>query len=66
MRSGKGGQELVETARRLHSNPNGRAPSLRKIAAALAEEGFFHPERSPHAALVEVAGLLQLGGDLAQ
>lgn len=39
----EGGQELVTTARRLHANPDGRSPSLREIAAALAERGFVTP-----------------------
>lgn len=36
----EGGQELIATAQELHTNPYGRAPSLRKVAAALAERGF--------------------------
>jgi DNA invertase Pin-like site-specific DNA recombinase len=37
----EGGQELVAVARQLHSNPNGRSPSLRTVAAALAERGYL-------------------------
>ena len=39
----EGGAELIAAARELHTNPNGRAPSLRKIAAALASRGFVTP-----------------------
>jgi hypothetical protein len=39
----EGGAELVAFARQLHTNPNGRSPSLRTIAAALAAQGFVIP-----------------------
>ena len=39
----EGGAELVELARQLHTNPYGRSPSLRTIAAALAAQGFVTP-----------------------
>jgi hypothetical protein len=39
----EGGEELVALARRLHSNPHGRSPSLRTVAAALAAQGFVTP-----------------------
>ena len=35
-------------ARELHTNPHGRAPSLRKVAAALAERGFVTPSGRPY------------------
>jgi hypothetical protein len=34
------GQGLIATARELHTNPRGRAPSLRKVATALAERNL--------------------------
>jgi len=36
----EGGAELIAAARELHTNPDARAPSLRQVAAALAERGF--------------------------
>jgi len=39
----EGGSELVTIARQLHSNPYGRSPSLRPVAAALAARGFVTP-----------------------
>ena len=39
----EGGQVLIATARQLHASPHGRTPSLRKIAAVLAERGFVTP-----------------------
>jgi hypothetical protein len=39
----EGGHELIAAARELHANPDGRAPSLRKVAASLAERGFVTP-----------------------
>jgi DNA invertase Pin-like site-specific DNA recombinase len=44
------GQELIATARGLHTNPHGRATSLRKVAAALAERGFVTPSGRPYSA----------------
>jgi DNA invertase Pin-like site-specific DNA recombinase len=46
----EGGQELVAAARELHTNPAGRAPSLRKVAAALVERGFVTPSGRPYSA----------------
>jgi DNA invertase Pin-like site-specific DNA recombinase len=45
-----GGDKLVATARRLRANPNGRPPSLRKVAAALAQDGFVTPSGRPYSA----------------
>ena len=39
----EGGAELVAMARQLHTNPHGRSPSLRTVAAALAAQGFVTP-----------------------
>ena len=38
----EGGAELVAIARQMHTNPNGRSPSLRAIAAALAARDSSH------------------------
>ncbi len=46
----EGGPELVAAARELHTNPNGRAHSLRKVAAALAERGFVTPSGRQYSA----------------
>jgi hypothetical protein len=42
----------------LHGNPQGRPPSLRKIAAALAEEGFVAPSGRQYSASA-VASMLR-------
>lgn len=39
----QGGAELLAMARQLHTNPHGRSPSLRTVAAALAAQGFVTP-----------------------
>ena len=38
---------LIAAARELHRTGNGRSPSLRTVAAGLAEMRLRHPERSP-------------------
>ena len=53
-----GGAELVAAARELHTNPNGRAPSLRKVAAMLAQRGFFTPSGKLYSASA-VASMLR-------
>ena len=53
----EGGAELVAAARELHTNPNGRAPSLRKVAAALAERGYVTPS-GKHYSASAVASML--------
>lgn len=53
----EGGQELVALARRLHHNANGRANSLRAVAAALAERGYTTP-RGKHYSASAVASML--------
>lgn len=53
----EGGQELIEAARRLHTNPHGRARSLRKVAAGLAELGFVTPS-GRHYSASAVASML--------
>lgn len=45
-----GGRELVAIAQQLHTNPHGRSPSLRKVAAALTERGFVTPSGRPYSA----------------
>lgn len=42
----EGGPELVAIARQLHANPDGRSPSLRTIAAALAARGVRYTKRA--------------------
>jgi hypothetical protein len=42
----------------LHANANGRAPSLRKVAAALAERGFVTPS-GKHYSASAVASMLR-------
>src|SRR5271170_6149577 len=44
----EGGADLVAIARQLHTNPNGRSPSLRTVAAALAAQGFVTPSERPY------------------
>ena len=46
----EGGAELIALARHLRTNPNGRPPSLRKVAAALAERGFVTTRGRPYSA----------------
>ena len=46
----EGGAELVAMARQLHTNPQGRSPSLRTVAAALAAQGFVTPTGRPYSA----------------
>jgi DNA invertase Pin-like site-specific DNA recombinase len=53
----EGGQELVAAAREFHTNPDGRGPSLRKVAAALAERGFVTPS-GRHYSASAVASML--------
>jgi hypothetical protein len=58
----EGGAELVALARELHTNPNGRSPSLRTIAAALAAQGFVTPSGrhySPSAVASMLTGQLR-------
>ena len=52
----EGGAELVAIARQLRTNPNGRSPSLRTIAAALAQ-GFVTPS-GRHYSASAVASML--------
>jgi DNA invertase Pin-like site-specific DNA recombinase len=54
----QGGAELVALARQLHTNPNGRSPSLRTIAAALAAQGFLTPSGRRHYSASAVASML--------
>jgi len=54
----EGGQELVALARQLHHNPNGRPQSLRKVAAALAEQGYVTPS-GRHYSASAVASMLE-------
>ena len=54
----EGGLELVATVRQIHSNQQGRPPSLRKIAAALAERGFVTPSGRQYSASA-VASMLR-------
>jgi Resolvase, N terminal domain len=53
----EGGAELVAIARQLHTNPNGRSPSLRTIAATLAARGFVTPS-GRHYSASAVASML--------
>jgi DNA invertase Pin-like site-specific DNA recombinase len=53
----EGGQELITAVRELRTNPDGRAPSLRKVAAALAERGFVTPS-GRHYSASAVASML--------
>src|ERR1700722_16270131 len=53
----EGGSELVALARRLRANPDGRSPSLRTIAAALAAQGFITPS-GRHYSASAVASML--------
>jgi DNA invertase Pin-like site-specific DNA recombinase len=46
----EGGQELVELARHLHRNPNGRPHSLRMVAAGLAKQGYVTPSGCQYSA----------------
>ena len=46
----EGGQELIATAREVHTNPHERAPSPRKVGASLAERGFATPSGRPYSA----------------
>jgi DNA invertase Pin-like site-specific DNA recombinase len=53
----EGGQELVTLPRQLQSNPDGRSPSLRCVAAALAAQGYVTPTgRSASAIASMLAG----------
>src|SRR5579859_7575921 len=54
----EGGRVLVDTVRQLHSSQQGRPPSLRKIAAALAERGFVTPSGRRYSASA-VASMLR-------
>lgn len=54
----EGGAELVALAKQLHSNPNGRSPSLRAVAAALAERGYVTPG-GKHYSASAVASMLK-------
>lgn len=54
-----GGQQLVALARQLHHNPNGRPQSLRKVAAAVAEQGYVTPN-GQHYSASAVASMLAL------
>ena len=45
-----GGQMLIAAARELHRNPNGRSPSLRTVAAGLAERGYVTQSGRPYSA----------------
>jgi DNA invertase Pin-like site-specific DNA recombinase len=51
----EGGQELIAAARELHRNPDGRPPSLRQVAAALAGRGFVTPSGRPYSASAVVS-----------
>ncbi len=53
----EGGRELVTLARQLHTNPEGRSPSLRTIAAELATRGFVTPS-GRHYSASAVASML--------
>jgi hypothetical protein len=53
----EGGEELIAAARELHNNSHGRAPSLRKVAAALAERGYVTPT-GKHYSASAVASML--------
>ena len=46
----EGGAALVATAQELHRNPDGRPPSLRAVAAGLAERGYVTPSGRPYSA----------------
>ena len=46
----EGGQKLVELARHLHRNPNGRPHSLRTVAAGLAKRGYVTPSGRQYSA----------------
>jgi DNA invertase Pin-like site-specific DNA recombinase len=54
----EGGEELVALAWQLHHNPNGRPQSLRKVAAALAEQGYVTPSGKNYSASA-VASMLE-------
>ena len=54
----EGGRRVVAIARQLHANPNGRSPSLRAIAAALAGRGFVTPS-GRHYSASAVSSMLQ-------
>jgi hypothetical protein len=56
----EGGQELVALARQLHTNANGRSPSLRAVAAALADRGYVTQTGRPYSASA-VASMLAQG-----
>jgi DNA invertase Pin-like site-specific DNA recombinase len=55
----EGGPELVALARQIHSNPNGRSPSLRTVATALAAKGYVTSTGRPYSASA-VASMLTL------
>jgi DNA invertase Pin-like site-specific DNA recombinase len=46
----EGGAVLIAAARELHRNPDGRSPSLRAVAAGLAERGYLTPSGLPYSA----------------
>jgi DNA invertase Pin-like site-specific DNA recombinase len=46
----EGGAALVAAARELHHNPDGRSPSLRTVAAGLAERGYVTPSGRSYSA----------------
>jgi hypothetical protein len=46
----EGGRELIDMARWLRSNADGRPYSLRKVAAELAGYGYVTPSGRPYAA----------------
>jgi DNA invertase Pin-like site-specific DNA recombinase len=54
----EGGPELVALAKELHTNPNGRSPSLRAVAAALAEQGYVTPS-GKHYSASAIASMLK-------
>jgi DNA invertase Pin-like site-specific DNA recombinase len=53
----EGGQALIAAARELRTNADGRAPSLRNVAAMLAERGFVTPSGRPYSASAIVSML---------
>jgi DNA invertase Pin-like site-specific DNA recombinase len=46
----EGGAALIAAARELHRNPDGRSPSLRIVAAGLAERGYVTASGLPYSA----------------
>ena len=53
----EGGANLVALAKQFHTNPNSRAPSLRTVAAALADHGYLTPS-GKHYSASAVASML--------